>query len=396
MASLWTLDLSHCDIELIEPKAFNDLTQLKNLHLNDNKLRVLAGSVVEPLVHVDQLNLNLHGNHWICDCRLRDLRHWMLSFTPTCDYPSRLTGRSWSDLELDEFACPPELSVPSGQVYSFEGEDARLECIGRSIPSAAIDWFWKGRPIGNLSLMSFGRQMYLIKETVKGTDKTSSLYIVNAMPKDSGSYTCRASNKAGTLMSNVSLEVTLSKRDQVVEQSGQSMVGLVLAIVLVLTVILLAVMYVVIRHKQAIVSTFQSSERKDVIVNHHQNGRPGTSGRAASGQQQIETVIASQAALSSLATMANGQRQASGSSLSPITVPMAIMAANLASDDEAPPPPAPNQDYLQMTSNDIQDRNKYNVRLTEMYNRKSTPPDIMDNNGLFRPNGGPVTSPVLI
>jgi hypothetical protein len=72
-------------------------------------------------------------------------------------------------------------------ILGCSGDDASLECSAESVPSPAMTWWKNGQMISNLSLMSFGRQMYLIKEEIKGPqEKSSKLIIINSLPKDSG------------------------------------------------------------------------------------------------------------------------------------------------------------------------------------------------------------------
>ena len=114
LESLQFLDLSHCEIRVIEDSAFASLKSLKSLHLSSNQLTVITGPTIEPLPDLQELYL--HANNWSCDCSLRDLREHMinrkipLSYSPACNSPTRLQGRQWSSLSLDEFACPPTLS----------------------------------------------------------------------------------------------------------------------------------------------------------------------------------------------------------------------------------------------------------------------------------------------
>lgn len=45
------------------------------------------------------------------------------------------------------------------------GENASIGCVMAAIPNVHIEWEWRGRTIRNMSLMTFGRQMYLIRES---------------------------------------------------------------------------------------------------------------------------------------------------------------------------------------------------------------------------------------
>jgi len=110
LEALIFLDLNDCQIEVIDPVSFLGLKSLRTLLLSGNKLKSLSGSVIEPLSHLQQLNL--YSNPWSCDCSLRDLRIQMvsknipLSHDPTCSSPEKIRGQVWSNLKVDDFICP--------------------------------------------------------------------------------------------------------------------------------------------------------------------------------------------------------------------------------------------------------------------------------------------------
>lgn len=92
--------------------------------------RFIDGQTMSSLSAVYELTL--HHNPWRCDCTMRTFREWMiehripLSYSPNCTTPERLFGRTWSQLDLDEFACAPIVISVDTEVVVYEGKCFRL------------------------------------------------------------------------------------------------------------------------------------------------------------------------------------------------------------------------------------------------------------------------------
>ena len=82
-------------------------------------IRIQCSTIVSNIGYSDLVAglhaIELANNPWSCDCRLRPLKHWLVSNNvphsqdPKCHSPPRLAGKLFANLQVDEFACPPEL-----------------------------------------------------------------------------------------------------------------------------------------------------------------------------------------------------------------------------------------------------------------------------------------------
>ncbi|XP_022659879.1 uncharacterized protein LOC111249804 [Varroa destructor] len=257
LSRLGTLELNFCRLTVVESLAFRGLRSLEFLRMAHNLLkRVPPNALIEHLP--PQLyGVNLEENPWTCDCEMRQVRQWMeennipLSAPPKCAHPHRLQGVSWQALELADFACAPELAAIDSVAAAVEAENATLRCEVEAQPpsSTAISWAFNGRPIRNMSLISFGRQLYIIREEVSlSRVKTSVLTIVNAFVKDSGSYTCVATNRAGNVSGHATLHIY--PREEFGPLTSAEIGGVVLGFLLTL-VVLVGAVYMVMQQYQS-------------------------------------------------------------------------------------------------------------------------------------------------
>ncbi|XP_038626087.1 TLR4 interactor with leucine rich repeats [Tachyglossus aculeatus] len=121
LRSLEVLDLSRNALSALHPAAFGPLARLRELSLRDNALSWLSGDTfaASPALH----SLDLDGNVWTCDCRLRGLKRWMgawhsqgrlLPVFVRCRNPPALSGKYLDyldDLQLRNGSCPDASSV---------------------------------------------------------------------------------------------------------------------------------------------------------------------------------------------------------------------------------------------------------------------------------------------
>lgn len=92
------LFLNSCGIETIGAGAFDYLTSIKVLHLNNNFLVTVPIGLFKSIASNVDLRVNLHDNTWLCDCVLPDLRllsdNDIILVDPTCHFPEHVHGKS--------------------------------------------------------------------------------------------------------------------------------------------------------------------------------------------------------------------------------------------------------------------------------------------------------------
>lgn len=113
--SLEALDLSGNELSALHPTIFGHLGRLRELSLRDNALSALSGDIfaASPALY----RLDLDGNGWTCDCRLRGLKRWMgdwhsqgrlLTVFVQCRHPPALRGKYLDyldDQQLQNGSC---------------------------------------------------------------------------------------------------------------------------------------------------------------------------------------------------------------------------------------------------------------------------------------------------
>lgn len=242
------LDMSHCDLLTIAPQAFEGLELLHSLKLNGNKLSELRPRTVETLSRLH--GVELHDNPWMCDCRLRAAKIWLAEnnipypVAPTCSGgPERVIDRTFDDLQIDDFACRPEMLPVNRFIEAFSGDNATIVCRTGAVPSANINWYWNGRVLTNNSAFSAFQKVHIFESGE--FEKASRLVITNAQDSDSSEFYCVAENRAGSAEANFTLHVTM--RAGITALGNGQIAGLSIALVVLILFILLVTLFLLVR-----------------------------------------------------------------------------------------------------------------------------------------------------
>ncbi|KAG5277335.1 hypothetical protein AALO_G00116350 [Alosa alosa] len=204
MVSLHTLSLDHNMIDFIPEGTFTSLLKLKRLDVTSNKLQKLppdpvfqrAGVLANSGVQLGPTSfaLSFGGNPLRCNCELLWLRRLQREDDlETCAAPQHLAGRYFWTVSEEEFLCePPLITRHSPPTRALEGQRVVLCCKARGDPDPVVHWIAPdGRLVSNSS-----RAVVLADGT---------LDILISTVKDSGAFTCVASNPSGEAQQSVEL-----------------------------------------------------------------------------------------------------------------------------------------------------------------------------------------------
>uniref|UniRef100_UPI00398EE437 leucine-rich repeat and fibronectin type III domain-containing protein 1-like n=1 Tax=Pristiophorus japonicus TaxID=55135 RepID=UPI00398EE437 len=206
MVNLNTLTLDHNLIDHIEEGTFSVLHKLGRLDMTSNRLQKLPP---DPLFLRTQLLVNAKGSHYFslvlsfggnplhCNCELLWLRRLTRKDDlETCASPPHLMGKYFWSISEEEFICEPPLitRLQSTKVFVMEGQGVTLKCKAVGDPDPSILW---SSPEGKLMSNTSRTMIY----------DNGTLDILITTLKDSGTFTCIASNAAGDSATNVTIGI---------------------------------------------------------------------------------------------------------------------------------------------------------------------------------------------
>ena len=143
---------------------------------SDNQISVLDSKVLVPLERTHSLKLS--GNAWNCDCRLRQLREFLLMSSKRMgvnDEPKCAgTKTIWTQLDLNSFICPPVIVQNRSSLAYIDvhpGRSVALECAfymeeTDDLSNLPVKWKWQDRDLVDGS-KGLANQKFTIKEFTK-------------------------------------------------------------------------------------------------------------------------------------------------------------------------------------------------------------------------------------
>uniref|UniRef100_A0A8B9WY49 Leucine-rich repeat and fibronectin type III domain-containing protein 1 n=1 Tax=Bos mutus grunniens TaxID=30521 RepID=A0A8B9WY49_BOSMU len=210
--ALEELDLSYNNLETIPwdavekmVRTFSHLHKMTRLDVTSNKLQKLPPDplfqraqvlATSGIISPSTFALSFGGNPLHCNCELLWLRRLSREDDlETCASPALLTGRYFWSIPEEEFLCePPLITRHTHEMRVLEGQRATLRCKARGDPEPAIHWI---SPEGKLISNATRSLVY----------ENGTLDILITTVKDTGAFTCIASNPAGEATQTVDLHI---------------------------------------------------------------------------------------------------------------------------------------------------------------------------------------------
>ncbi|XP_061699023.1 peroxidasin isoform X1 [Syngnathoides biaculeatus] len=201
LVSLEQLYLHFNIIDSLEPESFSHLPKLERLFLHNNRITQLVPGTFSNLQAMKRLRLD--SNSLNCDCELLWLADLLKQYAEsgnaqaaaTCDYPSRLQGRSVATLTAEELSCEiPRITSEPQDVDVTSGNTVYFTCRAEGNPKPQIIWLRNNNALN----MRDDSRLNLLED--------GTLMIQDTRETDQGVYQCMAKNVAGEVKTS---EVTL-------------------------------------------------------------------------------------------------------------------------------------------------------------------------------------------
>ena len=217
MTNINTLTLDHNLIDHIGAGTFTLLTKLVRLDMTSNRLQKLPPDSLFQHAQVlsdakgsnpSSLAVSFGGNPLHCNCELLWLRRLTREDDlETCASPEHLMDKYFWSIQEEEFICEPPLITKhlATKPHVMEGQGVTLKCKAMGDPDPEIHW---RSPDGKLVQNNSRTVLY----------DNGTLDVLITTLKDSGAFSCVASNAAG--IATAAVEINMIPLPLLVNNTG--------------------------------------------------------------------------------------------------------------------------------------------------------------------------------
>ncbi|KAK0135397.1 Immunoglobulin superfamily containing leucine-rich repeat protein 2 [Merluccius polli] len=238
LTALRMLKMNHNEMVAVPKDAFTNLRDLKSLCLNHNKLVTVAQGTFDGLISIS--HLQLYNNPFTCDCFIDWLRDWILTTAISvpehnsivCANPQRFRGVVL--VKLPQSKCMgPDVTITAepniDHTNIYEDTSLILTCEFKGNPKPAIVWRIRSKSRRETIVVTSGDD-----DSVESTEDSwfadkpfkafsnGTLIIFHISQKDSGNYSCTATNDFGTADVVVAIEVVSLQKPTPTEKGIQT------------------------------------------------------------------------------------------------------------------------------------------------------------------------------
>ncbi|XP_029904391.1 immunoglobulin superfamily containing leucine-rich repeat protein 2-like [Myripristis murdjan] len=228
LTALQLLKMNHNEMVNLPRDAFSNLKDLRSLRLNNNKFITIAEGTFDGLISLS--HLQIYNNPFACTCFIDWLRDWILTTTISvpeqksivCATPQRLKGVMIVKLPESKCTGPNVTIITEPNIHNTTLHEDRvvvLTCEFSGNPKPLVVWNIHSKTQREEIALPFSEN-----DSAESTEDSSlafnsvrvfnngTLIISHISKKDSGNYSCSATNEFGKAEDLVSVEVVASPK----------------------------------------------------------------------------------------------------------------------------------------------------------------------------------------